>query len=201
MVSCQVTSHIPQLSRQLNLLILYTGALQIENSEESDQGKYECVAMNSAGTRYSSPANLYVRGNVKYMQIIFMSVSVAFDISVFISHSHFFVIGSGGHVSIYFCFSLLSLCSPVHPQVIPSQSLQMFQPLLWDLWCCQLFFFFLRARSHRTLNGPFLFNPPVWANQWKICLPPLAKKYLQPKSSLINPANKQLAEYMRLAVY
>ncbi|XP_031720937.1 receptor-type tyrosine-protein phosphatase F isoform X15 [Anarrhichthys ocellatus] len=37
------------------------GALQIENSDESDQGKYECVAMNSAGTRYSSPANLYVR--------------------------------------------------------------------------------------------------------------------------------------------
>ncbi|XP_037643943.1 receptor-type tyrosine-protein phosphatase F isoform X26 [Sebastes umbrosus] len=40
---------------------LRSGALQIENSEESDQGKYECVAMNSAGTRYSSPANLYVR--------------------------------------------------------------------------------------------------------------------------------------------
>lgn len=56
---------IPQLSRQLNLLILYAGALQIENSEESDQGKYECVAMNSAGTRYSAPANLYVRGKVK----------------------------------------------------------------------------------------------------------------------------------------
>ncbi|XP_034065183.1 receptor-type tyrosine-protein phosphatase F isoform X3 [Gymnodraco acuticeps] len=37
------------------------GALQIEISEESDQGKYECVALNSAGTRYSSPANLYVR--------------------------------------------------------------------------------------------------------------------------------------------
>ncbi|XP_029971393.1 receptor-type tyrosine-protein phosphatase F isoform X8 [Salarias fasciatus] len=37
------------------------GALQIENSEESDQGKYECIAMNSAGTRYSAPANLYVR--------------------------------------------------------------------------------------------------------------------------------------------
>ncbi|XP_051785954.1 receptor-type tyrosine-protein phosphatase delta isoform X5 [Erpetoichthys calabaricus] len=37
------------------------GALQIEQSEESDQGKYECVATNSAGTRYSSPANLYVR--------------------------------------------------------------------------------------------------------------------------------------------
>ncbi|XP_038660223.1 receptor-type tyrosine-protein phosphatase S isoform X24 [Scyliorhinus canicula] len=37
------------------------GALQIDNSEESDQGKYECVATNSAGTRYSAPANLYVR--------------------------------------------------------------------------------------------------------------------------------------------
>ncbi|XP_053742952.1 protein tyrosine phosphatase receptor type Fa isoform X3 [Synchiropus splendidus] len=37
------------------------GALQIENSEESDQGKYECVAVNSAGIRYSAPANLYVR--------------------------------------------------------------------------------------------------------------------------------------------
>ncbi|XP_016521995.1 receptor-type tyrosine-protein phosphatase F-like isoform X2 [Poecilia formosa] len=38
-----------------------TRALQIENSDESDQGKYECVAVNSAGTRFSSPANLYVR--------------------------------------------------------------------------------------------------------------------------------------------
>lgn len=38
------------------------GALQIENSEETDQGKYECVATNSQGVRYSSPANLYVRG-------------------------------------------------------------------------------------------------------------------------------------------
>uniref|UniRef100_A0A7N4NS37 protein-tyrosine-phosphatase n=1 Tax=Sarcophilus harrisii TaxID=9305 RepID=A0A7N4NS37_SARHA len=38
------------------------GALQIESSEETDQGKYECVANNSAGVRYSPPANLYVRG-------------------------------------------------------------------------------------------------------------------------------------------
>ncbi|XP_047221077.1 protein tyrosine phosphatase receptor type Db isoform X15 [Girardinichthys multiradiatus] len=37
------------------------GALQIEMSEEGDQGKYECVATNSDGTRYSTPANLYVR--------------------------------------------------------------------------------------------------------------------------------------------
>uniref|UniRef100_A0A4W5PAY9 protein-tyrosine-phosphatase n=1 Tax=Hucho hucho TaxID=62062 RepID=A0A4W5PAY9_9TELE len=40
---------------------LRSGALQIENSEEIDQGKYECVATNSQGVRYSSPANLYVR--------------------------------------------------------------------------------------------------------------------------------------------
>lgn len=40
----------------------HTGALQIENSEETDQGKYECVASNNAGVRYSPPANLYVRG-------------------------------------------------------------------------------------------------------------------------------------------
>lgn len=41
---------------------VHPGALQIEMSEESDQGKYECVATNSDGTRYSTPANLYVRG-------------------------------------------------------------------------------------------------------------------------------------------
>uniref|UniRef100_A0A674NCY3 protein-tyrosine-phosphatase n=1 Tax=Takifugu rubripes TaxID=31033 RepID=A0A674NCY3_TAKRU len=38
-----------------------SSALQIENSEETDQGKYECVASNVEGVRYSSPANLYVR--------------------------------------------------------------------------------------------------------------------------------------------
>lgn len=44
------------------ILTLSPGALQIERSEETDQGKYECVASNSQGVRYSSPANLYVRG-------------------------------------------------------------------------------------------------------------------------------------------
>uniref|UniRef100_A0A8C2XXX2 Receptor-type tyrosine-protein phosphatase S n=1 Tax=Capra hircus TaxID=9925 RepID=A0A8C2XXX2_CAPHI len=44
-----------------NIFYIHAGALQIEQSEESDQGKYECVATNSAGTRYSAPANLYVR--------------------------------------------------------------------------------------------------------------------------------------------
>ncbi|XP_047661235.1 receptor-type tyrosine-protein phosphatase S isoform X31 [Tachysurus fulvidraco] len=40
---------------------LRSGALQIENTEETDQGKYECVATNVEGVRYSAPANLYVR--------------------------------------------------------------------------------------------------------------------------------------------
>eukprot|EP00063_Salmo_salar_P021571 XP_013996406.1 PREDICTED: receptor-type tyrosine-protein phosphatase delta-like isoform X2 [Salmo salar] len=48
-------------SSQGRIKQLRSGALQIENSEELDQGKYECVATNSQGVRYSSPANLYVR--------------------------------------------------------------------------------------------------------------------------------------------
>lgn len=49
---------------------MHPGALQIEMSEESDQGKYECVATNRDGTRYSTPANLYVRG--KSLNTFFM---------------------------------------------------------------------------------------------------------------------------------
>ncbi|XP_077768075.1 receptor-type tyrosine-protein phosphatase delta isoform X26 [Canis aureus] len=52
---------IKQLRSGRVIFYIHTGALQIEQSEESDQGKYECVATNSAGTRYSAPANLYVR--------------------------------------------------------------------------------------------------------------------------------------------
>uniref|UniRef100_A0A8C7LPL3 protein-tyrosine-phosphatase n=1 Tax=Oncorhynchus kisutch TaxID=8019 RepID=A0A8C7LPL3_ONCKI len=48
-------------SSQGRIKQLRSGALQIENSEELDQGKYECVATNSQGVRYSSQANLYVR--------------------------------------------------------------------------------------------------------------------------------------------
>ncbi|XP_058490424.1 receptor-type tyrosine-protein phosphatase F isoform X7 [Solea solea] len=55
MLPVDISSSNPRIKQ------LRSGALQIENSEESDQGKYECVASNSAGTRYSAPANLYVR--------------------------------------------------------------------------------------------------------------------------------------------
>uniref|UniRef100_A0A668VFM3 protein-tyrosine-phosphatase n=1 Tax=Oreochromis aureus TaxID=47969 RepID=A0A668VFM3_OREAU len=53
---------------------LRSGALQIENSEETDQGKYECVATNSQGVRYSSPANLYVR--VKRVALLPLAFSI-----------------------------------------------------------------------------------------------------------------------------
>ena len=36
--------------------------MQIRLSQESDEGKYECVAENDAGVAYSYGANLYVRG-------------------------------------------------------------------------------------------------------------------------------------------
>jgi len=42
------------------------GSLQIRHSQESDEGKYECVAENSAGVAYSYAANLYVRGQCSY---------------------------------------------------------------------------------------------------------------------------------------
>uniref|UniRef100_A0A8B9LJX5 protein-tyrosine-phosphatase n=1 Tax=Astyanax mexicanus TaxID=7994 RepID=A0A8B9LJX5_ASTMX len=51
-----IDTHIHGRIKQLR-----SGALQIDRSEETDQGKYECVATNSDGTRYSTPANLYVR--------------------------------------------------------------------------------------------------------------------------------------------
>ena len=41
---------------------LFKGSLQIRKSQESDEGKYECVSSNSAGVAYSYAANLYVRG-------------------------------------------------------------------------------------------------------------------------------------------
>ena len=45
-----------------NAVRLSAGSLQIRRSQESDEGKYECVAENSVGVAYSYAANLYVRG-------------------------------------------------------------------------------------------------------------------------------------------
>ncbi|XP_030241629.1 tyrosine-protein phosphatase Lar isoform X4 [Drosophila navojoa] len=41
--------------------VINNGVLQINNSSEEDQGKYECVAENSIGTEHSKATNLYVK--------------------------------------------------------------------------------------------------------------------------------------------
>lgn len=41
---------------------MFSGALQIANSEAEDAGKYECVAENSLGTEFSQATQLYVKG-------------------------------------------------------------------------------------------------------------------------------------------
>ena len=41
---------------------VFVGSLQIQETKESDEGKYECVAENNVGVSYSYGANLYVRG-------------------------------------------------------------------------------------------------------------------------------------------
>jgi hypothetical protein len=43
---------------------LFSGSLQITNSEEEDQGKYECVAENSLGIEISNVSTLHVRGEI-----------------------------------------------------------------------------------------------------------------------------------------
>ena len=49
----------------MNFLI--SGSLSIKDSQETDQGDYECVAENSKGTEYSYEAKLYVRGEWLFM--------------------------------------------------------------------------------------------------------------------------------------
>jgi len=39
-----------------------SGSLELSGAVQSDEGKYECVAQNSAGIAYSYPANLAVHG-------------------------------------------------------------------------------------------------------------------------------------------
>lgn len=41
--------------------LLFSGNLQISNSQEDDKGKYECVAENSVGTEHSKAIDLYVK--------------------------------------------------------------------------------------------------------------------------------------------
>lgn len=51
----------------VNLVV--SGSLQIKESQETDQGNYECVAENSIGTVYSYAAKLFVRGIILHFPI------------------------------------------------------------------------------------------------------------------------------------
>ena len=42
--------------------------MSIKDSQETDQGDYECVAENSKGTEYSYEAKLYVRGMSRFVE-------------------------------------------------------------------------------------------------------------------------------------
>ncbi len=44
--------------------MFFAGSLLIRESQESDEGKYECVAENDVGVAYSYGAHLYVRGKL-----------------------------------------------------------------------------------------------------------------------------------------
>ena len=51
--------------KKYNINIFILGSLSIKDSQETDQGDYECVAENSKGTEYSYEAKLYVRGRLR----------------------------------------------------------------------------------------------------------------------------------------
>lgn len=42
----------------------FVGKLQIERAQESDMGKYECVATNDVGVAHSNGAHVYVKGKI-----------------------------------------------------------------------------------------------------------------------------------------
>lgn len=53
------------------LSVCCAGALQISDSQETDQGKYECVAENSVGTQHATAIMLWVRGECAILVLFF----------------------------------------------------------------------------------------------------------------------------------
>ncbi|XP_015116835.1 tyrosine-protein phosphatase Lar isoform X1 [Diachasma alloeum] len=56
-----IRNMVPINTSNPRYVVLDSSALQIEASEVEDQGQYECVANNTAGTEYSGAIQLYVR--------------------------------------------------------------------------------------------------------------------------------------------
>lgn len=54
------------------LFVCCAGALQISDSQETDQGKYECVAENSVGTQHATAIMLWVRGECAILVLFFL---------------------------------------------------------------------------------------------------------------------------------
>ncbi|CAH1252412.1 PTPRF [Branchiostoma lanceolatum] len=52
---------VPVDMTDTRIKLLSSGSLQINSTIQEDEGRYECVATNNLGTRYSYPANLYIR--------------------------------------------------------------------------------------------------------------------------------------------
>lgn len=69
-----------------------SGALQISDSQETDQGKYECVAENPVGTQHATTMQLWVRGECYnffsccyyYYYFIFLCMFVFFFFIIFL---------------------------------------------------------------------------------------------------------------------
>lgn len=62
MAICQVQINFKVAKRRYIKCDIFSGDLIITNSQEQDEGKYECMAVNDAGVAFSYNANLYVRG-------------------------------------------------------------------------------------------------------------------------------------------
>lgn len=52
------------------LFFCCVGALQISDSQETDQGKYECVAENPVGTQHATAIMLWVRGECDFCFVL-----------------------------------------------------------------------------------------------------------------------------------
>lgn len=61
------------------LFFFVSGALQISDSQETDQGKYECVAENSVGTQHATTMQLWVRGEYyNFFSVVIIIIIILF---------------------------------------------------------------------------------------------------------------------------
>lgn len=76
-------SLIPLDHTHANEKYFISGALQISNSQETDQGKYECVAENAVGTQHATAITLWVRGKCFFFLLFFLTIIITYRYSSF----------------------------------------------------------------------------------------------------------------------